>query len=160
MVDYDKNSDSEAKRTVEFTYSGKKAKGAYAAMPSLLLSTIALNHPEFVGLVTDEMPDAITVAETSTYNYGESIVGEGDCISKRETKWQVTLTPKIGKDGYLVEWEEALSFEEKTVHNYKDLNEDGIISANERNVEEVKKENRKDKVSLSWQPRHMSNPYF
>ena len=156
---YNKDKDFEQKTTITFTYSGRKAKGAYAAVPSFSLSTIALCHPELVGLVTDEMPDAMTLTETCTYNYGESVVGEGDCISKRETEWHVTLTPKIRKDGYLDEWEEAGPFEEKIVYNYKDLNEDGTISANERNVEEVEKENKKNKVDLSWQDRHASNPH-
>lgn len=136
---------------IKFTYSGKTCKG-YLPILIWYISESSLfdAHPELFGLRTNQLPDEDFYSYSNTSEYYDEIIGEVCKVQDiRESKTKFTYT--FDNDGYVKSCTRAETDTDITIYSFKDLNGDGVITDDERNVEKLNNYVSSDTRIFKWE---------
>lgn len=122
----------------KFTYSGKTCKGYLPILIWYFDESCSLfeAHPELIGVRTNQLPDEDFDSYSRTSEYYDEIIGEVckvQYISESKTKFAYTFDD----DGYVKSCTRTEIDTDITIYSFKDLNGDGVITDDERNVENL-----------------------
>lgn len=126
--------------------SGNKVKGAYivSAFP-LFDDWLFYAHPERGGLLTESLPSSYEILSVEKTKGSQWNGTEKQIVTKYNHRENTYSDVKTDADGYITSIKEKTIVEYYTLYSFKDLNEDGVITPNEKNV----KENKGSAVQLS-----------
>lgn len=122
----------------KFTYSGKTCKGYLPILIWYISESCALfdAHPELIGVRTNQLPDEDFYSYSNTSEYYDEIIGEVCKVQDiRESKTKFAYT--FDDDGYVKSCTRTEIDTDITIYSFKDLNGDGVITDDERNVENL-----------------------
>ena len=134
--------------------SGKRVKGAYIVSAYPLFDLwVFYAHPERGGLLTDVLPtgyEMVSVEKTKGTQWNGT---ERQIITKYILRDNTYTNVTTDEDGYITGITEETLVTYFTNYSFKDLNEDGIITPNEKDVREDTGSNIRQsaKYTYTWE---------
>lgn len=137
----------------QFSYSGKACKGYLPILIWHIDESCLLfeAHPELIGMRTNQLPDGYSYTDNYTSEYYDEVIGEtcqiqsiNECTTKYTYTWD--------NDGYLESCTSTETDIRTQKYSFKDLNGDGIITNEERDVEEyITTQTYTDTYTFKWE---------
>lgn len=139
----------------EYTYSGKTCNGWFFnphnyAWDELYHDNIFFAHPELVGLRLTELPDKIYYKNIDTGEYFNETFNETyyyERVYEETTEYTYTLD----SDGYIANYICKETTVETYTSSFSDVNGDGIITDDERNVTQKHEYTDSDTYTFVWE---------